>query len=212
MDTLAVEYLLRTFRNQSGFTYQVSNATSMPIAIPYIDRNQLSSIFHELGYTSGAEIGVEEGVFSECLLKDNPGCKLYAIDAWKAYRNYRDHTRQEKLDRFYENTKARLAPYTVEIVRKFSIDAVKDFADRSLDFVYIDGNHDFYHCTTDICLWTKKVKVGGIIAGHDYTRNAQKSTNNCHVADVVDAYTRAMNIRPWFLLGQQARTYVWVNQ
>ena len=175
------------------------------------DRDELSAIFHGLGFTSGAEIGVEQGAFSESLLKDNPDCKLYAIDAWKAYRGYRDHTRQGKLDRFYESAKTRLASYNVEIIRKFSMDAVKDFADRSLDFVYIDGNHDFYHCTSDICLWSKKVKVGGIIAGHDYVRwNGLKSTT-CHVVDVVNAYTRAMDIRPWFLLGKQDRTYLWSN-
>ena len=209
MDT--TEYLLRAFRDQVGFTLGLTNDAHHPIHVPLMDCDRLSAIFHGLGFTSGAEIGVEEGVFSECLLKDNPGCTLYAIDAWTTYRAYRDHTRQEKLNRFYENTKARLAPYHVHIVRKFSIDAVKDFADRSLDFVYIDGNHDFYHCTTDICLWSKKVKVGGIIAGHDYTRDTQKSTT-CHVADVVDAYTRAMDIRPWFLLGIHDHTYVWVNQ
>ena len=163
MDT--TEYLLNTFRDQAELTLGLTNSSSLPICVPLMDRDRLSAIFHGLGFTSGAEIGVEEGVFSESLLKDNPGCKLYAVDAWKTYRAYRDHTRQEKLDRFYENTKTRLAPYNVDIVRKFSIDAVKDFPDRSLDFVYIDGNHDFYHCTTDICLWSKKVKVGMITCG-----------------------------------------------
>ena len=209
MDT--TEYLLNTFRDQAELTLGLTNSSSLPICVPLMDRDRLSYIFHELGFTSGAEIGVEEGVFSECLLKDNPGCKLYAVDAWKTYRAYRDHTRQEKLDRFYENTKTRLAPYNVDIVRKFSIDAVKDFPDRSLDFVYIDGNHDFYHCTTDICLWSKKVKVGGIIAGHDYVRFKHKKSTTCHVVDVVNAYTHAMDIRPWFVLGAQDRTYLWVN-
>jgi hypothetical protein len=209
MDT--TEYLLRTFQDQAELTLGLMNSSFLPICVPLMDRDRLSAIFHGLGFTSGAEIGVEEGVFSESLLKDNPGCKLYAVDAWKTYRAYRDHTRQEKLDRFYENTKTRLAPYNVDIVRKFSIDAVKDFPDRSLDFVYIDGNHDFYHCTTDICLWSKKVKVGGIIAGHDYVRFKHKKSTTCHVVDVVNAYTHAMDIRPWFVLGAQDRTYLWVN-
>jgi len=204
------EYLLNAFWDQPGIS-KVNPAGYAPIDVPLTDRDGLSAIFHGLGFTSGVEIGVEQGVFSESLLKDNPGCKLYAVDAWKAYRGYRDHTRQEKLERFYESTKTRLAPYNVEIVRKFSMDAVKDFADRSLDFVYIDGNHDFYHCTSDICLWSKKVKVGGIIAGHDYVRYNHKKSTTCHVVDVVNAYTRAMDIRPWFLLGTQDRTYVWAN-
>ena len=60
MDTLATEYLLRTFRDQS--TDASHNSSTLPIVIPYIDRDRLSYIFHELGFTSGAEIGVEEGL------------------------------------------------------------------------------------------------------------------------------------------------------
>ena len=112
------EYLLNAFRDQPGMP-KVN--PSPRIDVPLTDRDGLSAVFRDLGFTSGAEIGVEQGVFSESLLKDNPGCKLYAVDAWKAYRGYRDHTRQGKLDRFYESAKTRLASYNVEIVRKFSV-------------------------------------------------------------------------------------------
>lgn len=118
----------------------------------------------------GAEIGVEQGIFSEIICKNKNVKKLYSIDAWKAYKGYRDHTRQKKLDGFFEITKKRLAPFNCEIVRKFSLDAVKDFMDNSLDFVYIDANHDYDHVYEDLTIWSKKVKKGGIISGHDYIR------------------------------------------
>ena len=117
------EYLLNAFLDQREIS-KINLAGYAPIDVPRMDRDGLSAIFRGLGFTSGAEIGVEEGVISESLLIDNPGCKLYAIDAGKAYRGYRDHTRQRKLERFYENTKTRLASYNVEIIRKFSMDAV----------------------------------------------------------------------------------------
>lgn len=50
------------------------------------------------------------------------------------------------------------------------MDVVKQFKDESLDFVYIDGNHSFQHVVNDLCEWEKKVKVGGIVAGHDYIK------------------------------------------
>jgi hypothetical protein len=131
-------------------------------------REELATLFKGVG----AEIGVERGIFSEkILLSAQELKKIYLIDPWTAYRGYTDHTRQEKLDRFYEETKSRLIPYhpdRYEIIRKFSMDALEDFSDESLDFVYIDANHSYEHAVRDITEWAKKVKVGGIIAGHDY--------------------------------------------
>ena len=53
-------------------------------------------------------------------------------------------------------------------IRKKSMEAVKDFEDRSLDAVYIDGEHDEPSVREDIKEWRKKVKFGGYLMGHDY--------------------------------------------
>jgi predicted O-methyltransferase YrrM len=42
------------------------------------------------------------------------------------------------------------------------------FADASVDFVFIDGDHSYEGCATDIRLYAPKVKPYGVIAGHDY--------------------------------------------
>ncbi len=191
----------------------------MPIEIPNFGRDNLATLFAELGFKTGAEIGVEAGIYSEILLK-NSGSKLYSIDPWKAYTGFRDYTVQDKLDSLYKETKTRLAPYNSEIIRKFSMDAVKDFADNSLDFVYIDGNHSFLNIANDIVEWSKKVKVGGIISGHDYVKH--KPHMKIHVKQVVIAYTDAYCIKPWFVLGSYAeipgqirdnsRSWMWVKQ
>lgn len=194
-DTLA--YILRKF------SLSFDDKTPMPIEIPNFGRSQLAELFAEFGFEVGAEVGVEQGEYSEILCLANPKLKLYAIDAWKAYRDYRDHTRQSKLDRFYETTKARLSPYNCQIIREFSLDVVKNFADKSLDFIYIDANHNFQNVTNDIVEWSKKVKEGGIISGHDYRRRREQQ--NIHVYQVVNAYTDAYRIRPWFVLGSQKR-------
>lgn len=39
---------------------------------------------------------------------------------------------------------------------------------ESLDAVFIDGAHDYTSVKQDIAAWTRTVKPGGIIAGHDY--------------------------------------------
>lgn len=53
-------------------------------------------------------------------------------------------------------------------IRKKSVDAAQDFADRSLDAVYIDAEHDEESVREDIKVWRKKIKFGGVLAGHDF--------------------------------------------
>ncbi len=89
------------------------------------------------------------------------------------------------------------------------MDAVKDFEDNSLDFVYIDANHEYDYVKQDITEWTKKVKPGGIVAGHDYIRLRQpRNEANKHfqygIKEAVFHYTTENNIRPWFVLGLTA--------
>lgn len=157
------------------------------------NREELAKHFAELKFNKGAEIGTERGYFAKTLLDANPKLKLSCIDAWTVYKGYRDHTRQDKLDRYYEETKKLLKPYTCTIIKDWSMDAVKKFKDGSLDFVYIDSNHDFKNVTDDIAEWSRKVRKGGIVSGHDYVR--VRSSVECQVKDVVDAWGHAYGIK-----------------
>ncbi len=49
-----------------------------------------------------------------------------------------------------------------------SAEMAKNFADASLDFVFIDAEHTFERVMGDIKAWLPKVKPGGILAGHDF--------------------------------------------
>ena len=40
-----------------------------------------------------------------------------------------------------------------------------------LDFVYIDGNHRYEYVKEDIELYFPKVKIGGVIGGHDFKKD-----------------------------------------
>ena len=57
----------------------------------------------------------------------------------------------------------------IEIVRATSERASRMFDDHEVDFVFIDGDHEQSAVAADIRAWFPKVKVGGIIAGHDYS-------------------------------------------
>lgn len=203
MDTL--NYILNKFFPEKAHQPAFVEYSRMPLEIPNFGRENLTQLFRELRFDIGAEIGTEQGVYSESLLIANPDLSLFSIDGWKAYRGYRDHTRQEKLDRFYQITKDRLAPFKERsvIIKRFSMDAIELFKDNSLDFVYIDANHDFYNVTLDIYNWSRKVKPGGIISGHDYIKRKDEAAH-VHVPQVLSGYTDAYRIRPWFVLGTNA--------
>lgn len=183
------------------------NGQTMPLDLP-MNRAQLAEMFAELGFKSGAEIGVEQGEYSEVLARANPQATIYLVDPWKAYRGYRDHVTQSKLDGFYEATRARTMDYNCGIVRKFSLDAAKDFKDGSLDFVYIDANHSFDWVIQDIIHWSPKVRSQGLVCGHDYFVGGQHH----QVPIAVRAYAEAHGITPYFTCrGDHSPTWMWVK-
>ena len=172
-----------------------------PAYIRDCKRADLPEFFRDMGYVVGAEIGVYKGGFTEKFCKAN--LKMYAIDGWRAYDGYNEPGRnfQKRQDFLYGHTCRVLAPYpSCTIVRKFSMEAVCDFENESLDFVYIDGNHTLKYVIEDIYEWEKKVRKGGVVAGHDYAE-----TNIIKVKIGVHAYTRAYGIKNWYVLGDEER-------
>ena len=187
-----------------GRNFNIDLNQPSPIQIPNVNRKELAKLFRRLNFRVGAEIGVESGVYSRDLCKCNPRAKVYLIDPWTAYRGYREYVTQSTIDAFYEKIQERLKDFSnYEIIRKFSMDAVKDFDDESLDFAYIDANHQFEFVVQDIGFWSRKVKRGGIVSGHDYIRRSRPTAT--HVVQAVQGYVYCYDIKPWFLLGSQAK-------
>lgn len=182
----------------------IDPAQTLPIEIPNVGRNNLADLFCELGYQSGVEIGTAGGRFAEVLCQANPSLRLHCVDAYAVYKGYRDYVQEAEVKTMQMEAHERLNKYRVDFVRAFSMNAVDLFADNSLDFVYIDANHEWPFVTQDIYYWSKKVRLGGIVSGHDYYRSNRKDSK-CHVKGAVTGYTFAFRIAPWFLLGRNER-------
>lgn len=185
-----------------------------------VGSSPLAELFAELKFNKGAEIGVDRGYFSEILCKANPKLHLYCVDSWKydcfpKGNPYR--LKQEYFDQCYKEAVERLAPYNTIIIKKTSMDALEDFEDNSLDFVYIDANHDFLNFTKDLHHWIKKVRFGGIVSGHDYTYFSYKKFN--HVKRALIAYARSYRMIPVFavmfdkdgLKRDKYRSWFWIK-
>ena len=201
--------------------YKLDLKAQSPIEIPNVGRDSLPHIFKELGFMVGAEIGVEKGLYTKQLVKANPELKMFAIDPWITYKGYTSAWNDSIFEDFFLTAQERLKGYNVEYIRKFSMDALADIEDGSLDFVYIDGNHAKPFVEQDIAGWDKKVRSGGIVAGHDYTQARRNRTTKVDVKEAVHAYTKLNSISPWFLLGTEgrvegevrdsSRTWFWVR-
>lgn len=138
-----------------------------------------------------AEIGCYAGESTMLFLLSKKIKKYYAVDPWpltylatyggrqedKRYKYgkldcvnpkqlakiqtaYKDMKLAEKL--FDEKTRG----YPVVKIKATMEDAFDKLPE--LDFIYIDGDHNYEPVKLDINLSLKKIKHGGIIAGHDY--------------------------------------------
>ena len=88
-----------------------------------------------------------------------------------------------------------------------SMEAVSKIPDASLDFVYIDGRHEFDFIMMDLIAWAPKVRAGGIVSGHDYYQFYRGG-----VVHAVNAYVLGHNIKEWFVTREKECSFFWVKQ
>lgn len=165
-------------------------------------RNNLAKHFGKKGYKEGAEIGVQAGLYSEKLCQKNPQLKLHCVDSWDVKEYRAGKVGAPKQERFYQQTIERLKPFNCNIIKKSSIEASLDFADDSLDFVYIDAGHQFDYVMEDIIAWGRKVKKGGVISGHDYFNFV-----NSGVIEAVNIYCKAHGVKCLYLSDEKYPTW-----
>ncbi len=142
----------------------------------------------------GAEVGVYRGDFSAHILKHWNGNLLYSIDSWMHQGNHLDVSDVEQKEH-NANKRAcieKLKPFKKRssIISEFSHRAADAFAKHEhaeLDFVYLDAAHDYRSVMEDIKTWYPRIKVGGILAGHDY-KNSFVRKNLVEVKRAVDNF------------------------
>jgi len=159
-------------------------------------RKELIQMLAERGAQWGVEVGTDHGKYAEQLLSI-PNLHLECVDPYIAYTEGSKVHTQEEVDLIYQEAFKRLSKYNCFIHKTTSIDAVQGFTENSLDFVFIDGNHSYNFVKEDVTEWTKRVKPGGIVCGHDYKVD---KTNNYGVIEAVNEYVREHNISPLFIL------------
>jgi len=110
-----------------------------------------------------AEIGVNEGEFSEEILKFTKPSKLYLIDAWDDIV-YHNGLRDAVLKKFQKE----INNGQVEMRIGLSTNELPKFPDGFFDWVYLDTAHTYDITIAELNILKTKMKTGGIITGHDY--------------------------------------------
>jgi|SRR5579871_2096409 len=126
----------------------------------------------------GAEIGVWKGDFSAQIIEVAQPTKLYLIDPWALNEDEAHRTcwygaeQRPDMETMFETVRQRfqkeLRQGSLAIIRQPSSVALGAMPDESLDFVYIDGDHQYRAVRQDCFLAYDKVKPGGLICGDDY--------------------------------------------
>lgn len=171
-----------------------------PFYLPIGRFKDVPRLFNELGFKVGAEVGVFEGEYSKWLLRMMPGLKLYCIDAWTPYPGYKDFRKNTVIES-YEKAKANVKGYDCTLIKGWSDKVADQFENESLDFVFIDGNHSYEWMVWDIAKWSKKVRKGGIVYGHDFDdySNHRKRWAEMNVINAVEGWMKSYKIHPWFI-------------
>ena len=137
-----------------------------------LHRDSLGDYLNCLDLTkSYVEVGVLKGEYSSKVASLWKGSNIYLIDQWCqnnqadvcSILTNDDHSKnyQQVLNTFKNDPR-------VQILKSSSIDASKKFNDKTLDCVYLDGDHSYVGFMQDLIAWWPKIRNGGILSGHDY--------------------------------------------
>jgi hypothetical protein len=123
----------------------------------------------------GAWLGRSSSFMATEIKNSGKRIQFDIIDTWKGSNEiyHEEFIKQNGsvYELFLKNTES-LKEYINPII-ECSYLAPKYYKDRSLDFVYIDADHSYEIVKKDIKSWYPKVKIGGVIAGHDYYNSNQ---------------------------------------
>lgn len=132
------------------------------------------------------EVGSFAGNSTEIFLQYIP--YVICVDPWESNFDDNDiisNPSQYNMEEVYQQFKKYIIDkhkWNVLTLKCTSMAAVTTIENESIDFAYIDGNHQARFVREDIQLWMPKVRKGGFLGGHDYN-----SKRYPHIKDIVDS-------------------------
>ncbi len=161
------------------------------------NRDQIGPLLHELGLVGkGVEVGTLYGANAEDILRKWRG-HLYCVDLWKNQdpKEYFDGANKINMHSVFATASKTLNHPRCTLLRMSSLAGSGKFEDGELDFAYLDANHRVDAIRADILAWWPKVRIGGILGGHDCNTRYDHETDS-DAATAVFELCEALGVRP----------------
>ena len=155
--------LTSSFREKVFRSYTTSNFEAIHLQNLVSLKDRFELLKHLPPNATVAEIGVNEGDFSQQILSTCKPAKLVLVDVWASKRYHKGLFEKVK-----QRFQSQLENGTIEIIRDLSFGAIASCQDHFFDWVYLDTDHSYATTHKELELLLPKMKKGGIIAGHDY--------------------------------------------
>lgn len=118
----------------------------------------------------GLEIGTFEGDSAEWMLENvftHPDSRYHCVDPFTG--SVEHHLGQINVSKLEETTRVKLARFPNVVIHKgYSENELRGMKPRSLDVIYVDGDHSARNAIRDSVLGFELLKVGGIMIWDDY--------------------------------------------
>ena len=157
------------------------------------------------------EIGVFKGEFSKFILTEAEPVELHLVDPFEGQMCSGDKDGNNivwtDLAQEYESLTSFFAGDDRVFIHKgFSSEVLQSFEDGYFDMVYVDGEHSYEAVSKDLAISFDKVRPGGYICGHDYTKVMFEG-----VVRAVDEFCQERNRKIKYLTKDGCPTYLIVR-
>ena len=185
------------------------------------DRKFLASLANDLNLSNRAiELGVWRGEFAEANLHLWRGRQYVLVDLWTpsdcvngnrshcvyggnvsdggmAERSFDKMITGLRMQRGGDKFKNKDGSPRYLMLQNSTLEAATLFPDGHFDWLYLDATHTYAESKRDLETWYPKVRVGGLISGHDYQFQHQAIGDGYvfGVRDAVDEFASKRQLR-----------------
>ena len=110
----------------------------------------------------------------------NLDARVQCVDTWQGSGGLEDQlaaVHHDPFEAFLANVRQARMEHFIQPLRGRSVETAASIPDRSLDAVFVDGDHSYEGCRADLAAWYPKLRQTGRMFGHDV------ATGNHHQID-----------------------------
>lgn len=124
----------------------------------------------------GSFIGGSVCYLGQKLKSQNKLVNITCIDNWEFSNISQSHLGMVGTDNYYSKFLENVAKceLSLQTIVSDSIAAADKFSNQSVDFLFVDGCHEYPYTKQELEIWLPKMKQNSVIAGHDYVEPGVK--------------------------------------